>query len=403
MAKLLSKADKEFLLNIKREDLGIKFITQLFSKRTRKEPGKFVIEEPRFSTKSLMHLGPNEYINKEAVDTNVGIFLWNKIFIEGKIEHAIPNHYFNEVINKENFGKIKEYISIGTMEKTIPVEPNLINFLKDYEFYSMKLSTIFCPSYSRALLETNDKVVKEKERLLADNDLNNLANMTKAEDALVAFAKKELGKDPGMTLYDSGARGSFGNDYKNMNLMLGPVKNESNNTYDFVKSNYIHGLQKEDLVAAGNVVVNSAYPKAVGTQDGGYLTKQFYSAYQSIIVDEDGTDCHSKGTLNLYLHDSCIEDFIYQTIQIKPGKYETLTYENMDKYRNKKVRLRSPMYCTTDKICSVCAGRRPYLLGIYNMGLTSGRVPNTLLNQSMKQFHQSKIVMDEVDVNDLLF
>lgn len=263
MAKLLSKEDKQFLLNIKREDLGIKFITNLFSKRTKKEPGKFTIIEPRFKTTTRMHLDANEYINIEAVDTNVGIFLWNKIFVEGKIEQAIPNHYYNEVINKKYFGKLIDLISVGAMEGTIPIEPNLINFLKDYEFYSMKLSTIFCPSYSRALLETNDKVIKEKERLLKDADLSSLSNMANVEDALVAYAKKELGKDPGMTLFDSGARGSFENDYKNMNLVLGPVKNESNGTYDFVKSNYIHGIQKEDIVAAGNVVVNSAYPKAV--------------------------------------------------------------------------------------------------------------------------------------------
>ena len=39
---------------------------------------------------------------------------------------------------------------------------------------------------------------------------------------------------------------------------------------------------------------------------------------------------------------------------------------------------------------------------IHNMGLTAGRVTNTLLNAGMKNFHVAKIKYDEVDVNKLL-
>ena len=57
---------------------------------------------------------------------------------------------------------------------------------------------------------------------------------------------------------------------------------------------------------------------------------------------------------------------------------------------NKPVKIRSSMFCKNDKICSVCAGKRFYILGIQNIGLTSGRVTNTLLNASMKNFHNAK-------------
>ena len=140
----------------------------------------------------------------------------------------------------------------------------------------------------------------------------------------------------------------------------------------------------------------------IGTQDAGYLTKQYYAAYQSIQCDDEGTDCGTKLGLEFTLTEDTIEDYYFQNI-IKPnGGYERLTSENKDKYLNKKVKLRSAMFCKNDKICSVCAGQRFYIMGIKNMGVTTGRVTNTLLNAGMKNFHNAKVKFDKVDINKLL-
>lgn len=60
------------------------------------------------------------------------------------------------------------------------------------------------------------------------------------------------------------------------------------------------------------------------------------------------------------------------------------------------------MFCKSDKICSVCAGRRFYIMGIKNVGLTTGRVTNTLLNASMKNFHNAKLKFDDINIDELL-
>ena len=71
----------------------------------------------------------------------------------------------------------------------------------------------------------------------------------------------------------------------------------------------------------------------VGTQDSGYITKQYYAAYQSIQCDEDGTDCGTKLGLELTLDNSNIEDYYFQNIITSGGKgYETLTSDNKDKF-----------------------------------------------------------------------
>jgi len=105
--------------------------------------------------------------------------------------------------------------------------------------------------------------------------------------------------------------------------------------------------------------------------------------------------------LEITLTPDVIQDYYYQNIITDKG-HETLNADTQSKYLNKRVKIRSSMFCKNDKICSVCAGRRFYLMGIKNIGLTSGRVTNTLLNASMKNFHDAKVKFNEVDVNDLL-
>lgn len=401
-SKRLSDTDKKELLSLNQDSLSISLMTKLFGKHTSKQKGIFKIEDPKFNIRDTFRLEAGEYTNKQEVETTVGSFIFNKLMIEGMLESIIPNGYYNEVINKKGFSKLVDYISEGLMMERIPVNPTLIKWLKQYEFYGMKACTIFSPSYSEGLLRRNTSVLKEKEKILKSKKIETTQDMSELEDTLVESARKILSDDTGMTLFDSGARGSFDNDYKNMNLMLGPVAIPgSDGKFDMVTSNYIDGLQKEDLIACGNVVVNSAYPKAVGTQEGGYLTKQYYAAYQSIQCDEDNTDCGTKLGLDMVLTENDVDDYLYQNIMTSKGPV-VLTNDNKSQFIGKRVIIRSSMFCKSDKICSVCAGRRFYMMKIKNIGLTSGRVSNTLLNASMKNFHNAKVKFDEVNINDLL-
>lgn len=400
--KKLSDIEKQELLAIKQDELSISLMTKLFGKHTSKQKGVFKIEEPKFNIRDTFVLEPGEFINKEKVETTVGSFIFNKILVEGMLESIIPNGYYNNVIDKKGFSKLVDIISEGLMMERIPVNPTLIKWLKHYEFYGMKACTIFSPSYSEGLLRRNTTVLKEKERILKSKKIETTQDMSELEDTLVDSARKILSDDSGMTLFNSGARGSFDNDYKNMNLMLGPVAIPgTDGKFDMVTSNYIDGLQKEDLIASGNVVVNSAFPKAVGTREGGYLTKQYYAAYQSIQCDDDGTDCGTNFGLDMVLTENDVDDYLYQNIMTQKGPV-VLTNDNKLQFIGKRVIIRSSMFCKSDKICSVCAGRRFYMMKIKNIGLTSGRVSNTLLNASMKNFHNAKVKFDEVNINNLL-
>ena len=77
-------------------------------------------------------------------------------------------------------------------------------------------------------------------------------------------------------------------------------------------------------------------------------------------------------------------------------------YNDMFKYVNKFVKLRSPMCCLGEHVCSVCVGRFPYITGIRNIGVTFADIPNAAVNGGMKKFHKSAIKMDDVDIDTLI-
>ena len=214
------------------------------------------------------------------------------------------------------------------------------------------------------------------------------------------MAREELKGDPGMDLYNSGARGSFDNNYKNIAVIKGPVYNPVTDKYDFVSSNFMEGIKKEEIPIVANSIPAGAYPKAVGTQTGGYYNKQISAAFQGVVLDKQGSDCGTKLTLEVLLTDSNKSQFLHRYI-VSGNSLVLLDSNNIDKYINKKVKFRSPMYCKGDKLCSKCAGILYYKLGIENIGLTATKLAGTLLNLNMKKFHNSTANIKKIDLNEI--
>ena len=64
-----------------------------------------------------------------------------------------------------------------------------------------------------------------------------------------------------MTLYRSGARGSMGNNYKNMSIMQGPIQNPITGKYEVIKTSFMEGVEKKAISIEGNAVPGGEYRK----------------------------------------------------------------------------------------------------------------------------------------------
>lgn len=56
------------------------------------------------------------------------------------------------------------------------------------------------------------------------------------------------------------------------------------------------------------------------------------------------------------------------------------------------------MFCQGDKICNVCAGELYYQMGIENIGLISNIIGSSITTLALKQFHDTSIKLQEIDV-----
>jgi hypothetical protein len=406
MRTVLKDDLKKILLDLTPDDVTVTRITELFSDRYSAKDKKII--PPIIPRNSKFNLKAGEYINKKDITTIPGVFLFHKLCIEGTIDKIIPDGYLNvEKINNDTLMKINDYIFNSVMNKTLSIE-DLQKYTHRLNFWSLKLVAIFSPSFTPRTINQIPEVQEKKQELLekAKEKYGSIENipaeiMTDIEDELVSMSREILKGDPGMTLYDSGARGSFDNDYKNCCIMVGPTMNPATGKFDLIESNYIGGISKDDLAKAGNLVVNAGYPKAVGTQDSGYLTKKFYAAFQSVVIDKEGTDCGSQGYIEDVLNDDTKKDFILMYINDN-GRLVLITEDNYELYKGRKLKRRSPMFCIGDKICNKCAGDRFIKYGILNAGASTVSMTNDLLNKSMKNFHNAKVKYDEVNLDALL-
>ena len=405
VGKYLSEEKKYKLLNLKKEDLSIRSITRLFgystnsSSKDRKKT--FEVRDPEFNLRDKLTLKPNEYINKTEIETTVGKVLFNKLMIEGtELTKIVPNGFYNVEVTASNMKKLSKMVANGCMQGVYGIVPTVFEYLRNYEFWGLCLVTIISPSYSIETIIPNRKIEEKKKELLANARSHNLNDLTKVEDELVEEAKKVLHGTPGMYLIESGARGSI-NDLKNMFLAIGAVENPITGEVDFMKSSYMTGINKEDIPAAANSIVNAESVKALETSKGGYMAKIFFAVYQSLMIDEPGSDCGSVNGLTVTLTKDNLEDYSDQYL-MDGTRLVLITPDLPTKYLNHPVRLRSPMYCLGDKVCSKCAGKRYYKLGITNMGLGSNKLAASLQTATLKKRHDLRITMDRIDEKTIL-
>jgi hypothetical protein len=122
---------------------------------------------------------------------------------------------------------------------------------------------------------------------------------------------------------------------------------------------------------------------------------------QTEVLDEHGSDCGTKKTIDVKLTNRNRNDFEYRYI-VEGDKLVELTPQVMDKYIGKTIHMRSPMYCLGDKTCNICAGEMNYKLGNKNVGLGCSKVANTLLNLGMKKFHTSNLKSSQINPDEML-
>jgi hypothetical protein len=255
-----------------------------------------------------------------------------------------------------------------------------------------------------------DKIKPKKKELLKKYEKELAAGhddvVSKIEKELIDYAKDILKDDGSLDVFDNGESADYGNNLKNMFIMKGLVKRNGAEGYNLITSDYMNGISKDEYVMFADSLAAGPYSRARKTGTGGYWEKLF-RVFEFVTLDEPGTDCKTKRTIEVTLTDEMIDYLMYSYI-VEGSKLIELTDDVVDKYRGKTVKMRFSSLCENHKggegkICSRCAGNKFYRLGLRNIGSAVPQIASKIKNINMKAFHDSQVVFQEMDVRKAFF
>lgn len=337
--------------------------------------------------------GPEGKKNKKPFTTGVGLWVFNKAFIEQDLTDLI--YYINEPVTKKIFGKINKKLSYAVLEEKIPLDA-----LKHYILKSQKFQpycNVLCPSISDDMMLIGSTIEKAKQNLLdkykKELEENDPVVVQKIEKELLNECAKILKDDPAMDLINSGAKIAWGNNFKNMYVMRGAVKevDPKAKQYTTITSSFVEGIKPEEYADFCNSLTGGPYARAKKTEIGGAQEKMFVRALAHLYVLPKGSDCGTKRTIKVHLTNSNIGDWMYSFVK-DGNKLVELTTDVVDKYIGKTVDMRFAGLCESKNgLCEKCCGGMFNRIGITEVGITTYQIPSTIKNKSMKLFHDSTV------------
>lgn len=382
---------KERILSLPLEKIGKSLIEELFAAYHDKTTNKYM--PAQFNTFDPIQLTHNEYqYVQDTITTSLGRLIFNRFILEnsGIIKHI---GYWNKIIDADGIENLDEVV-VKLMITDVIDADTYASYIDHRDILGFWVTTFLAASLSDRLLRKIPAVEKRKAELFKEREADlNSSNSVKQimanndiEKELVDIAQKSLEDDPGYDLYRSGD-GNFVNNYKTINIMRGAVFNEVTKKYDVVGASLMNGIEKKDIPAFSNSVLEGAYPSAVGTAEAGYMGKIFMAIMQAEHIDPNPqSDCGTKMTIPVTITKKNKGFFLYRNFDIN-GKVVMSDLSNIDTFVDKTVKMYSPQCCTRTSICAKCAGQIFYKMGVTNVGLLTSDPTDTLLNLKLKSKH----------------
>lgn len=402
-SKELSVAQQKYLLEKDPSSYTFSELVDLFGVRQNKSTSEIL--QPKFYPGDIITIPKKYWNNATEIKTTVGRFiLYQIIFVQSGVDSIVP--FVNQAANNKNYEKYEAKIARALTNGSLSAE-KMSRYIDIRDWFGLQLHAVICTSFTPGILFLPKSIQDLKKKLVREHEEELKAGDPKAGEAiekeLIASAKEMLKGDPGLDLYDSGARGSFNNNYKNINLVRGPVFNEATKKFDFISNSLTDGLRKTDFTPHANSLVNGAYPKSIGTAESGYLGKQLQAMLQMERLNLDPeSDCGTKFYLTITLSKEIIHDYDYRYI-LENGKLKLLDPSIIEQYAGKTVKMRSVMFCKGGSTkCAKCAGLYYYKLKKEFIGLQTVRASTTLTNANMKKFHDSTLHTNTIDPTTLL-
>lgn len=388
-----------------------KTLTQWFSNKPIKQTnGTIKIIPAKYRVTDYFDLPKGFLSNQpEAVpNTTIGSYLFNAFVLT----HAFNNkvRYYDKPLDKDNFGAFQKSIANAILQGSITVEE--FGKYANMAIWLSYFTELFMPGVSLNFICPNKELMQYKQELL-DKYKDFLSKKTfslddasfysqNIEEPLKKKAKELLGNDYTYRVYQL-AKPSFGNNFKNSNIINGPLYDPISGEYKINTNSYVQGIDQKVFDVLANKAMTSSFSRAVATQDGGTMTKYLSVAMQNIKLGPKNSDCGTKRYILYTVDKKRWDSILYDYMVNDDGTLTLLVPELKNKLIGKTIKLRTPLYCKCkDYFCNHCVGDRYYKLGIQDIGMTATITTGTITNKNMKAMHDISIKTTPMDIEKLM-
>lgn len=319
---------------------------------------------------------------------------------------CLPEKYplINKVVTKSELKRIFNDLALRFPYKVAMESFDKIKtlgfYLSTIHGYTLGLDDL----YSKKLNKLNKKLTGEIEKDIAtiknSEDVNNELKSLRINDYI-----------------ESGARGSW-DQAKQLVYSRGYVADANNNVRDYlIRSNLTKGLSPREFFESSWGSRKGLLDTALSTGDSGYLTRQLIYSTIFSELDEELEDCttndylnmnftikNSDGTINQKKSLDFVKLFLWRYYLDEETKtLKMISSKNFKDLVGKTVKIRSPIYCKSEKICKKCYGNLYKILHSNQIGVIGTQSVSERITQLvLRTFHISGVVSgkDESGKND---
>lgn len=398
ISRELTTSERTELLNLKRENIDMRLLRGFFAVKGNSKNNK-----ARFNTYDKFTMPQGVLGVKAPVQTTIGRYIFNLVALP---EEYIKKHgYQNSTLTKKDISRIENQMASMILDDEMTTD-EYAKYLDRTEWLTMGMAHFLSPTMTIEMNMPIPEVIKRRDELftkhktaLAQGDTNVVEVI---ENELIEMARdhiKKKGLEP-YSFFESGGF-SFENNYKKTSIMGGAMVNPYTQKIDVLKSNFVDGITKEELPIFANSTITGGYSRGIETAKSGYTTKKINNATQAVTLDEPGSDCGTTEYLDIVISKETASMFHYRWV-LDGGKEVLITSNNIDRYIGKELKMRSPMFCKSEKICSKCAGDLHYRLGVKNAGLLTSTLSGSLMNLALKKTHDQTVRFDHIKIDEFI-
>lgn len=374
--------------------------------------------QPLFARNELITLEVGDIENViKPVETTYGNVLANLVILVYSFGNKVPfmtgriNISKVEVIIEQRLKDVPKADVAGGVQAEPMTDPTKVpltveEYLRfaDGTFSLVAYTQLFTPADTRKTMTAPPGVVELRNKLVAENKdrLHDRAVVADISTKLQALDAEYLKGDRGLDFLISAKSRKIVR--PRLFLMYGADSGiEEKITVDLIQQSLTEGWDPSKFPEMNNALRAGSFYRGKQTELGGAAVKEIFRAAGNLTMSETITDCGSTLGLPSYFPEEDGERIIGFTAIETDGSLTKITEENVTKYVNRDISLRSPMTCKLDitDYCSTCLGER-LTNNPTGMGMAAVAYGSAFMAIFLSQAHSKGIQTAKLDLKNVL-